>query len=564
MAFVTDFVLPITAALMLWWGATGIIIYLARRPKARLWLFGAATLALPFGFWGLAGTRSDNTTGGVFAAFLWTVLIWSWVEVSYYTGYVVGLHEPELEPDAPTRVRFVGAVRANLWHELAIISLSLLVWLVGGGGINEVGLWAFMILHWGHQSAKINIFLGVRNLTVEFLPDHLKPMAQYFKQRNFNRFFPVSLGIGIAACIYLGATFAGATSNGVRLGQAILFILMFVAVLEHWWLIAPKRSRAWDWSLAGTEETQKVELDLVCGYLGSGKTTLIRHLLPQLGRRTAIIVNDFGSVGIDAAVLGDGTTPVVELAGGCICCTLQNDLGKQIVAVIKQYAPERIIIEPSGVAGVGDVLRAMGSAGVREQIASIRVIAVIEAARLLTDESAETAGFVRAQLDAADVVVASKADLLPAGLSSRAVVVATARRNPRPRVVLAEYGRVEAATLFGDTARDHTTTGTHDHAQTPAFESVAHEFDAVLDARAVAGLFDGLRQGVYGEVARAKALVTVAGGGQHLELASGRVAIEIAPGVPTHNKVLVIGHNLQQERIMAALAACDARQTVGV
>lgn len=103
------------------------------------------------------------------------------------------------------------------------------------------------------------------------------------------------------------------------------------------------------------------KIDIFSGFLGAGKTTLIKKLVSEAfkGEKLVIIENEFGDIGIDGGFLADAGIQVTEMNSGCICCSLVGDFGKALVKVITEYAPERIIIEPSGVGKLSDVIRAV-------------------------------------------------------------------------------------------------------------------------------------------------------------------------------------------------------------
>jgi len=120
---------------------------------------------------------------------------------------------------------------------------------------------------------------------------------------------------------------------------------------------------------------------LIAGFLGAGKTTLLKNILKWPGdlSRTAILVNEFGSIGIDGAILKAFDTPVIELTNGCICCTMQGDLLKTIQKIIDGYHAERLFIEATGVADPSEILSALHSSKLKTQVGSIKVVTVLNA-----------------------------------------------------------------------------------------------------------------------------------------------------------------------------------------
>jgi putative photosynthetic complex assembly protein 2 len=545
MNFWLDVLPSVVAAMLLWWGATGIIIFLCGRKQWRPWVFGAVCAIQPLAFWQLWATRNHDDVGGVFASFFWAVIIWSWIEVSYYTGFIVGRNVPELEPDAPTGLRFRRAIAANLYHELFIILLSIAVIIVGWGGQNEVGLWAFMILHWTHQSAKINIFLGVNNLTSEYLPDNLKYMAQYFSKRSLNSFFPFSVTISIVITTLLFNSILSANQAGQMVGQAVLFVMMSAAILEHWWLVTPVPTKAWEWALKSRKaetsndnvttrqpatEPSKPSVQIICGYLGSGKTTLIRHLLPQLNERVAVIVNDFGVVGVDAELIrAEGAAGmVVELPGGCICCTLQKNLTGQIVDLLEAYRPERLIIEPSGVAGIEEIVKALASPRLTARLGQMEVVAVMDASRLNNPNNLKT--FTLTQIRAANAIVINKIDLVTANEVSQLIEMVESL-NPLARCLTALEGRISARELLGLAESEGEGQAHHSHNwhEEAGMISFGREYEGFFDPRAVQDIFEMLAAGYFGPVERAKGIFLTPTGRQSWDLAAGRVRSQKLP-----------------------------------
>ena len=109
-----------------------------------------------------------------------------------------------------------------------------------------------------------------------------------------------------------------------------------------------------------------IKVDIFSGFLGAGKTTLIRKLIQEVyqGEKVVLIENEFGEIGVDGGFLQDAGIQITEMNSGCICCTLVGDFAKALREVAAKYAPDRIVIEPSGVGKLSDVIRAVQRAGV--------------------------------------------------------------------------------------------------------------------------------------------------------------------------------------------------------
>lgn len=103
------------------------------------------------------------------------------------------------------------------------------------------------------------------------------------------------------------------------------------------------------------------KVDIFSGFLGAGKTTLIKKLISEAycGEKLVLIENEFGQIGIDGGFLQDAGINITEMNSGCICCSLVGDFGKALKKVIDEYSPERILIEPSGVGKLSDVIKAV-------------------------------------------------------------------------------------------------------------------------------------------------------------------------------------------------------------
>ena len=221
----------------------------------------------------------------------------------------------------------------------------------------------------------------------------------------------------------------------------------------------------------------KIPTTVVTGFLGSGKTTLVRSLLEKAnGRRLAVIVNEFGDVGIDGDILkgcgiaGCAEDDIVELANGCICCTVADDFLPTMTKLIdRPDPPEHIIVETSGLALPKPLVKAFTWPDVRTRATVDGVVAMIDAdavarGRFAADEAAVAAAraedptldhetpleeLFEEQIACADLVILNKMDLVPA--AGRAAVEAAVREHLRPgaKVIHATQGDVPPAALLG-------------------------------------------------------------------------------------------------------------------
>ncbi len=125
------------------------------------------------------------------------------------------------------------------------------------------------------------------------------------------------------------------------------------------------------------------KIDVFSGFLGAGKTTLIKKLLKEAldGSKTVLIENEFGEIGIDGGFLKESGIEIKEMNSGCICCSLVGDFGTSLKEVIETYAPERILIEPSGVGKLSDVLRAVENVAADLDVKVNSAVAVVDAAK---------------------------------------------------------------------------------------------------------------------------------------------------------------------------------------
>ena len=197
-----------------------------------------------------------------------------------------------------------------------------------------------------------------------------------------------------------------------------------------------------------TSGPERIPITLIGGYLGAGKTSLLNHLLTHAGgERIAVLVNDFGALGLDAALVARRDAETITLSNGCVCCSIADDFGVALDAQIHSpEPPARIVVETSGVAETGKTARyASGWPGARLDA----VLSVVDLETIRTQEKDRFVGdLVLRQIESADIVVANKIDRVDPS-TRRSTVEWIARRAPRAALVEARYGRVAPAIVLG-------------------------------------------------------------------------------------------------------------------
>ena len=157
------------------------------------------------------------------------------------------------------------------------------------------------------------------------------------------------------------------------------------------------------------------KIDVISGFLGAGKTTFIKKLLSEAlkGEQVVLIENEFGEIGIDGGFLKDCGIEIREMSQGCICCSLVGDFGKALQEVIKEYAPDRIIIEPSGVGKLSDVMKAVNTAASAFDVELNSAVTMVDAnkCKLYMKNFGE---FFNNQIEYAGTIVLSRTDVVAA------------------------------------------------------------------------------------------------------------------------------------------------------
>ncbi len=209
------YLLPVLFTIFVWWFSTGAILWLGRLPRASFrWTLLGSTVVLGFALVGMAISAAQTTVASAYCAFTCAVLVWGWQEIAFLLGYVTGARRTACPPDSRGWRRAVQAAQTILHHELALVVLALLVFAASWNQPNQTGWWTYLVLWSMRLSAKLNLFLGVRNLSENFLPPHLAYLQSYFTRRAWNWLMPVSLLAASAVALPMWLAVPGQPADG--------------------------------------------------------------------------------------------------------------------------------------------------------------------------------------------------------------------------------------------------------------------------------------------------------------------------------------------------------------
>ena len=242
-------------AVFVWWFSTGILLWRVRfadnaggDAHFRSVMFG-----LPLLFAGVAGLHlslTDTSTSGVYYGFLSALAIWGWIELAFLSGVITGPERRTCPPDSPFATRLTRAIGTIAYHEALLISTLLLIAYASGGMPNHFAALTFAVLFFARISAKLNLFLGVPRINVEFLPKPLAHLPSHFRNSRMNGFFPFAVtGLTFAAGCWLERALSAPTDAG-QIGYVLLAALTLLALLEHWFMVLPlPDQKLWRWMM---------------------------------------------------------------------------------------------------------------------------------------------------------------------------------------------------------------------------------------------------------------------------------------------------------------------------
>ena len=188
------------------------------------------------------------------------------------------------------------------------------------------------------------------------------------------------------------------------------------------------------------------KIDIFSGFLGAGKTTLIKKLIQESykGQKIVLIENEFGEIGIDGGFLQDAGINITEMNSGCICCSLVGDFGKALTKVIAEYHPDRILIEPSGVGKLSDVIGAVKKV-MSDEVTLGYTVAVVDAGKVKVYIK-NFGEFYNNQIETASTIILSRTDSIPQSKLDAAVALLR-EHNDKATIVTTPWGSLTGLQL---------------------------------------------------------------------------------------------------------------------
>src|SRR6478736_9699689 len=300
----------------------------------------------------------------------------------------------------------------------------------------------------------------------------------------------------------------------------------------------------------------RTPITLVTGPLGSGKTTLLRHILAVQVGKIAVVMNEFGEIAIDTKVIEGKNVRIAELGGGCVCCSLLGEFEAAVNEIIEKIAPERIVVETTGLAEPEALVF-----NIQEALPQCRldgVVSVIDADMLI--RFPELGHTTRLQIEGADILLLNKIDLAEPG-QIESLEMKLLEINPTAAIIRTERCRIDPELLFGigrspceirsrvmmpsamsDISRGERKIARPEHQHQLEFESFGFTSNKTFSRNC----FEDFASSLPGSVVRAKGFIRFADSAQLFNFVAGRWELELFESDRT--ELVFIGKNIAAEQ----------------
>lgn len=316
-----------------------------------------------------------------------------------------------------------------------------------------------------------------------------------------------------------------------------------------------------------------MEIQIISGFLGAGKTTFLNKYIPLLGGRTVVIENEFGETGLDGELIRHEGIPVREIYAGCICCSLALDFRSAIGEIAETFHPDRIIIEPSGAGRLSDIIKACNKAGEKDGV-SLKVTKLITIVDITTlEEYADCFGaFYLDQIRYARLIFLSHVHELTVE-EKRTQTECLKELNPDAILYEGDFRKME------DEALEELIRMTEDYGDSPkeiaadvlpadrVFTSVAIKNSEDMTEEELEEILKELKKEEYGKVLRAKGIVSLKDGRKvHFDYTPSASGYEPynwkGTGHPQKNRIIIIGCGLNKRALRVLFKNRDIKYPV--
>lgn len=231
----------IAVAVGAWWFLTGGVFWLCRQPRELFPLIlGVGVVLFALSFVSLHWSLGEPSPEGLVTGFLSGLMIWAFQELTFYLGYVTGPRRKPCESGCRGWRHFLHALEASLYHEVSILLTFLAMLTLSWGEPNQIGLWTFILIWAMHQSARINVMVGVRNVNAAWLPEHLAFLSSFLRTSSLTTFFIISTGCILLLFVVLVDLLTLLPSGSPeQITILLLATLTGLALLEHICLVLP-------------------------------------------------------------------------------------------------------------------------------------------------------------------------------------------------------------------------------------------------------------------------------------------------------------------------------------
>ncbi len=308
------------------------------------------------------------------------------------------------------------------------------------------------------------------------------------------------------------------------------------------------------------------DIYIISGFLGAGKTTLIQKLLTEafINDKVVLIENDFGEISVDAALLKSGNVEVKEINSGCICCSLSGDFVKALRELVSRFHPDKIIIEPSGVGKLSDIIKACADPSIKNlaEVKAKITVADVKRCKMYLDNFGE---FFEDQMENADVILLSRIENFPEKVNNTHKLVKSLNAHavifskPWDQITSAEilYPQQDHHThseyrnsghMYTCGQHDHDSNCDHNHSAEEIFDTITIRTNQVFSMKELKARVLKMERSTQGTILRAKGIVRGLDGYINLQYLPGD--IQITNCATGGDMLCIIGRSLNRQELV--------------